>query len=159
MAVSQITAAVCDAALSMGYTQLRVLQENAIKSFVAGNDVFVAIPTGGGKSLCYLLLPAVFDSIRGHETPTCLAIVVSPLVALIQDQVRGLTGRGITAVHVKSSDDDAFSEMCNGTYHVLFVSPETLLRDTGVRDMLLSSVYQDNLVVLAVDEAHCVKKW
>ena len=160
MADSQSVAhAIRAAARSIGYTDLRVLQESAVKSFVAGNDVFVAIPTGGGKSLCYSLLPAVFDRIRGNVTPQCLAIVVSPLVALIQDQVRGLTGRGVSAVHLKSSEDDDFSDMCNGMYHVLFISPETLLRDPGVRDMLLSSVFQDNLVVLAIDEAHCIKKW
>ena len=61
----------------MGYAELRVHQEIAVKSFVAGNDVFVAIPTGGGKSLCYSLLPAVFDKIHGHTSPKCLAIVVA----------------------------------------------------------------------------------
>ena len=63
---SQSTNAIHAAAKSMGYVELRAHQKTAIKSFVAGNDVFVAIPTGGGKSLCYSLLPVVFDRIRGH---------------------------------------------------------------------------------------------
>ena len=156
VAESLTTIAIHAAAKSMGYAELRVHQE----SFVAGNDVFVAIPMGGGKSSCYSLLPAVFDKIRGHTSPKCLAIVVSPLVALIKDQVRELLlAIELSAVHVKSSEDDGFSDMCNGVNHMLFISPETLLRDLGVRDMLLSSVFQDNLVVLAIDEAHCVKKW
>ena len=75
---SLTTIAIHAAAKSMGYAELHVHQESAVKSFVAGNNVFVAIPMGGGKSLCYSLsVPAVFDKIRGHTSPKCLAIVVA----------------------------------------------------------------------------------
>ena len=71
---SLTTIAIHAAVKYMGYEELRVHQESAVKSFVTSIDVFVAIPMGGGKSLCYSLSPAVFDKIRGHTSP---AIVVA----------------------------------------------------------------------------------
>ena len=86
-----VTDAIRVAAESMGCPELRRLQETAVRAFVNGRDVFVSIPTGGGKSLCYSLLPSVFDILRGK--PQSLAIIVSPLVALMKDQVRALSQR------------------------------------------------------------------
>ena len=84
---------VCDAirvsAEIMGYSCLRPLQEEAVRRFVEGRDVFVSFPTGGGKSLCYSVLPLVFDKLR-KTAGQSLVIVVSPFIALMKDQVRAL---------------------------------------------------------------------
>ena len=85
-------------------------------------------------------------------------IVASPLAALMKDQVSALTRRNMSAVYHSGSDDDKFAAICDGRFQLVFMSPESLLRNTEVRDMLLSPVFQ-NLVAVAVDEAHCVKKW
>ena len=71
----------------LGYSSLRREQEEAIKEFAVGKDVFLSVPTGGGKSLCYAILPWLFDELR--QTPCkSIVIVVSPLIALMKDQVR-----------------------------------------------------------------------
>ncbi len=97
-----------------------------------GKDVFVSMPTGSGKSLCYCLLPKVFDALRGSTSVEMQAvvIVVSPL-----------------------------DEVCSRRYQLVYLSPEALLTNATWRDMLQCPVYQQNLVALVVDEAHCVKKW
>ena len=87
---------VCDAirvsAEIMGYSCLRPLQEEAVRRFIESRDVFVSFPTGGGKSLCYSVLPLVFDKLR-KTAGQSLVIVVSPLIALMKDQVRALAER------------------------------------------------------------------
>ena len=74
------------AASSLGYAEIRFLQETAVRAFVTGSDVYLSIPTCGGKSLCYAMLPRVFDMLRGNDTPQSLVILVSP--ALMKDQLR-----------------------------------------------------------------------
>ena len=74
------------AASSLGYTEIRFLQETAVRAFMTGSDVFLSIPTGGGKSLCYAVLPRVFDMLRGNDTSQSLVILVNP--ALMKDQLR-----------------------------------------------------------------------
>ena len=120
--------------------------------------MFVSLPTGSGKSLCYAVLPAAFDSLR--ESGRSIVIVVSPLIALMKDQVQSLERKGVRAAYLHSgTDGETHSRICAGEYQLLFMSPVTLLRDKGWRDVLLSAHYQENVVALAVDEAHCVKKW
>ena len=143
-------------ASSMGYSELRPKQEQVIRHFVRGNDVFVSLPTGSRKSLCYSLLPGVFDEMRRSKERS-IVIVVSPLVALMKDQVRAMTERNVQSVFVGDADDE--DEVCEGKYQLVFMSPESLLTDPTWRDMLLSPIYQENLVALVIDEAHCVKKW
>ena len=75
------------AASKLGYSSLRKEQMKAITFFASGNDVFVSLPTGFGKTLCYSVLPVLFDLLRGHSVPTSIVVVVSTLVALMQDQV------------------------------------------------------------------------
>ena len=74
------------AASSLGYAKIRLLQETAVRAFVAGSDVFLSIFTGGDKSLCYAVLPRVLDMLRGNDTSQSLVIFVSP--ALMKDQLR-----------------------------------------------------------------------
>ena len=86
--------------------------------------------------------------------------MVSPLVALMTDQVRAMTERNIHAVYVGDAGDDAtVEEICEGKFQLVLMSTESILTDLMLRNMLQSPVYQDNLVAVAVDEAHCVKQW
>ena len=88
-----------------GYLSFRSnQQELAIKNFVQGDDVFVCLPTGSGKSLCYCILPAVFDALRG--TDASIVVVVSPLIALMKDQVRAMSDKGARAVFVGDCLED-----------------------------------------------------
>ena len=99
-----------------------------MRAFGTGSDVFLSIPTGGVRSLCYAVLPRVFDMPRGNDTPQSLVIVVSPLVALMKDQVRALTRRNVSAVYLGGSGDEEFSAICDGRFQLVFMSPESLLR-------------------------------
>ena len=86
MASECLDAAILRASTKLGYSSLRENQLKAIKSFLEGNDVFVILPTGSGKSLCFWLLPFAFDYL--YERVDSIVIVVSPLIALMKDQVR-----------------------------------------------------------------------
>lgn len=156
----RIECAIRDATVALGYSELRQHQKNVVTHFLEGKDVFVSLPTGSGKSLCYCLLPKAFDSLRCSNSMVTqsIVVVVSPLIALMKDQVRQMTQRDISAVYV--GDDDVIeTEVCGGKFQLVYLSPEALLTNATWRDMLLSPMYQSNLVALIVDEAHCVKKW
>ena len=136
-------------------------QERVIKAFMSGRDVFVSLPTGFGKSACYGCLPVVFDCTRGVAAGCSIVLVVSPLKALMKNQVCSFRSKGILAVYVGDSrvDDATKCDIIGGRYQILFVSPEHLLCNLEWREMLRLPVYQENLVALVVDEAHCVKDW
>jgi ATP-dependent DNA helicase RecQ len=134
-----------------GYDGFRPRQEEVVKSLAAGRDVCVVMPTGGGKSLCYQL-PAVLSEGR-------TAVVISPLIALMQDQVAHLRQMGIPAVFLNSSvvesDRRALKEgAIAGEYRLLYVSPERAVTDGTVE--WLKKV---PLSFFAIDEAHCISEW
>lgn len=133
-----------------GFSQLRPLQEQAIRSVLAARDSLVVLPTGGGKSLCYQA-PAV---LRGDTT-----VVVSPLISLMKDQVDGLRTCGINAVQIDSSQQAeeraaAEAQLLRGEVRLLFVSPERLVNGEFIR--LLQNV---KISAIAIDEAHCISHW
>lgn len=144
----------------LGY-ELRARQKEVVLNFVKGRDVFVSLPTGSGKSLCYSVLPWTYDCLRCRSKPSSIIIVVSPLVALMKDQVSSLAEKGMSAVYVgeASNSEDKIAQIYEGQFQVVFFSPELLLTDETWRDMLQSPLYKENLVGFIVDEAHCVKKW
>jgi ATP-dependent DNA helicase RecQ len=133
-----------------GFTDFRPGQEEILEAVFAGDDVLAVMPTGSGKSLCYQL-PAVVR--RG------LTIVVSPLIALMRDQVQQLRARGIAAAALNSAnsgEDNAAIEagLRRGRYRLLYVAPERLMRpDTQ------ALLRESGANVLAIDEAHCVSLW
>ena len=92
---SHLDGIIVKAAGSLGYT-LKPEQKQALLKFVGGQDVFVSLPTVFGKSLCYILLPRIFDLLRGVENK-CIVIVVSPLIALMKNQVASITKTGLSA--------------------------------------------------------------
>ena len=112
-------------------------------------------------SLCYWLLPKAFNHLRGSKSvdTQSIVIVVSPPIALMKDQVRQMTERNVSAVYVGEAESATETQVCEGQFQLVYVSPEALLTNPTWRDMLQSSMYQSNLVALIVDEAHCVKKW
>ena len=133
-----------------GYTTFLDHQEDIIKDILLKKDVFVLMPTGGGKSLCYQL-PAI---LLGGVT-----IVVSPLIALMKDQVDALKANGIAAAHINSSL--SFDEMQNvkldmaeNMIRILYVAPERLMIPG-----FLSALKRLNVSLIAIDEAHCISEW
>ena len=149
-----------DAAFSLGFN-LKTEQEESIFYFLKGADVFVSLPTGFGKSLCYILLPKVFDLLRGVDNKSII-VVISPLIALMEDQVASIISLGISAVHVSdrpSLDSITKHGIQHGDYQIIFLSPEALFCTMEWRRVLSTEHYKVNLVGLVVDEAHCIKKW
>jgi len=134
-----------------GYSSFRPLQEQVVNSLLAGRDACVVMPTGGGKSLCYQLPAAM----TGGRT----AIVVSPLIALMQDQTAQLEQMGVAAAVLNSSQSAAEQSAILrnakiGKYRLLYLSPERLARPdalTWLRDTPIS--------FFVIDEAHCISEW
>ncbi len=133
-----------------GYDAFRPLQREIIEASLEGRDAVAILPTGAGKSLCYQL-PAV---LRGG-----LTVVVSPLIALMKDQVDQLQAAGVAATALNSSLDDGearrrLAELEAGRTKILFVAPERL-----VLPDFLARLSRWNVAALAVDEAHCISEW
>ncbi len=141
-----------------GYASFRGHQEAAIAELVAGRDALVLMPTGGGKSLCYQI-PAIARQQAGHG----VSIIVSPLIALMHDQVGALHEAGVDAAFLNSSlngmDANAVEQrMMRGEITLLYAAPE---RVTNPRFLAqLDSLYERGLLsMFAIDEAHCVSQW
>jgi len=135
---------------SFGFNEFRPMQEDIVRSVIDGKDCLVVMPTGSGKSLCYQLPATVLPGVT---------IVVSPLIALMKDQVEGLVANGISAGYINSSLDDAeavdvANAVKNGELKMLYVSPEKLM--TYSFQQFLSTV---TLSLFAIDEAHCISSW
>jgi ATP-dependent DNA helicase RecQ len=133
-----------------GFTSFRPLQEDIIRDALAGKDVFALLPTGGGKSLCFQL-PAM--------ARPGLTVVVSPLIALMKDQVDGLQAGGVPATFLNSTltgDEPRLrlGGLHQGKYRLLYVAPERLLLSG-----FLSDLQRWKVNLLAIDEAHCISEW
>ena len=132
------------------FTSFRPLQEAIIQAVLNNDDVFVLMPTAGGKSLCYQIPGLMREGI---------CIVISPLVALMNDQVTALKEKGIKAMAItsglKKSDVDIMLDNCiYGNYKFLYLSPERLQQD-----IVQERIKQMNVNLIAVDEAHCISQW
>jgi ATP-dependent DNA helicase RecQ len=133
-----------------GYDQFRPLQEEIIGDALGGRDVFVLMPTGGGKSLCFQLPALMRDG---------LTIVVSPLISLMKDQVDSMQTSGIPATYLNSTveRDEAkkrWRGLHRGEYRMLYVAPERLMLET-----FLERAINWNIAQIAIDEAHCISEW
>jgi ATP-dependent DNA helicase RecQ len=133
-----------------GYSAFRPLQEQIVRSLLAGHDTCVVMPTGGGKSLCYQL-PAVASE--------GTAVVISPLIALMQDQATQLAQMGIPAAVLNSTLSEAeqakvMSRAREGAYRLLYVSPERVARGDTI-----GWLQQVPVTFFAIDEAHCISEW
>ena len=135
---------------SFGFSSFRPLQEEIIRDSLAGKDVFAVLPTGGGKSLCFQLPALVRPG---------LTVVVSPLIALMKDQVDALQAAGVAATFLNSSlaageARPRLRGLHNAEFRLLYVAPERLLL-TG----FLEDLKKWNVSAFAIDEAHCVSEW
>ncbi|WP_435579214.1 RecQ family ATP-dependent DNA helicase [Gilvibacter sp.] len=133
-----------------GYASFRTGQQKIIEASVSGRDVLSVMPTGGGKSLCYQI-PGLM-----HQGIT---LIISPLVALMQDQVEQLKARGIKAVALSGglsfeAVDRILDNCIYGDYKFLYLSPERLQQD-----LVQSRIKQMQLRLIAIDEAHCISQW
>ena len=157
--VSSTTTAIKLATASLGFKDLKPLQEEAIRAYVNGRNVLVVLPTGFGKSICYGCLPYVFDILRATNN-TSIAIIVSPLVSLMVDQVSKFNRMGISSGMITSGMSfENLKKVEKGEFQLLFISPEALLATRMWRALLIEEPYKTNVVAFAVDEAHCVKQW
>ena len=133
-----------------GYDEFRPLQAEAITNVVEHQDTLVIMPTGGGKSLCYQIPALLLDG---------LTVVVSPLIALMEDQVTQLTSWGVPASYLNSSLDPRTYGMVKdqvraGDIKLLYLAPETLLKPD-----ILQLLQESRLELIAIDEAHCISSW
>ena len=133
-----------------GYSSFRPGQEEIIRAVLNGDDVLAVIATGGGKSLCYQIPALMRDGI---------CVVVSPLIALMKDQVDCLTGSGIPAAFINSSSDfrdkkGVEDALLDGTLKILYVSPERM-----VQPSFLEFLNRIRVSLFAIDEAHCISQW
>ena len=133
-----------------GFREFRPLQSDIIRDVLAGSDSVVLMPTGGGKSICYQLPSVILDGIT---------LVVSPLIALMKDQVQGLKANGIEAVFLNSSltSDEkrkVVDRINSGRVNLLYVAPETIFSGS-----FISFLQSLKINLIAIDEAHCVSSW
>jgi len=148
-------AEVCAAALEVlktryGYDEFRFQQADIVQNLIDGNDALVLMPTGGGKSICYQIPAVVRDGV---------GIVISPLIALMQDQVNALNTLGIRASFLNSTQShqiqrEVEQQLVDGKLDLLYVSPERL--NTPDFFSLLERI---DIALFAIDEAHCVSQW
>jgi ATP-dependent DNA helicase RecQ len=141
---------------AFGHERFRPMQREIVEDALAGRDVFVVLPTGGGKSLCYQL-PAVMSEDEGPSGG--VTVVVSPLIALMQNQVEALEANGVpTALFHSGVDEQTLYQReldaGKGKYRLVYLSPERLMAGKGAR--LLRGL---NVARFAIDEAHCISEW
>ncbi|MEW6999454.1 DNA helicase RecQ [Colwelliaceae bacterium BS250] len=133
-----------------GYSEFRHQQADIIDTITSGRDVFNLMPTGGGKSLCYQIPALVLNGV---------GIIVSPLIALMQDQVSALKLLGVRAEFINSTQEYAHQQhieqaLLNGELDLLYIAPERLMMQRT-----LSLLESANIALFAIDEAHCVSQW
>ena len=137
-----------------GYASFRGEQQAIVEHVASGGDALVLMPTGGGKSLCYQLPALLRDGV---------AIVVSPLIALMQDQVDSLQQLGVKAAFLNSSQGaeearEVTAQMMNGHLQIVYVAPERLLMNSFL-SLLEQLQHSTGIALFAIDEAHCVSQW
>ena len=142
-----------------GFTGFRSCQADVIEHLMGGNNSLVIMPTGSGKSLCYQVPALLFAQNQDANKPRALSVVISPLIALMKDQVDSLRRRGIDAVYInsslsKSERESAYAGVAEGLFDILYVTPERFRKTEFIEAIKLRSI-----PLIAIDEAHCISEW
>jgi ATP-dependent DNA helicase RecQ len=143
-----------------GYPSFRGFQASVIERTIAGGHSLVLMPTGGGKSLCFQIPALVFrDQAPSADSRKPITLVLSPLVALMKDQVDTLIRKGIDVTMVNSllgrqEREKRYTGIAEGRYAMLYVTPERFRKPEFV-----DAIAKRHVVLLAVDEAHCISEW
>lgn len=149
--------------------EIKPKQKEALQKIVLdGKDCVIVLPTGYGKSLVYQLLPSLFDRVsKDSSKGKSVVIVVSPLNALIDDQINKLNTLGVCCASLRFSGEEAdarfegsfLENLQAGNFQLLFTHPEVAVNNKHCRELFLSNHYQRNVVAVVVDEAHCIIEW
>ena len=164
----QFDEAMSYAAEKLGIESLNKHQRLAVRTIV-DQDVFVCLPTGYGKSICFQSVTFIFDYLdREVDADTAMpgitdrhiAVIVEPTAVLMRDHVESLISKGVSAAFINNEQDgpNVKKRVQNGEYKFVYISPESLDLPQ-YQEMLLSEPYNKNLCIFCVDEAHCVLAW
>ncbi|HEY4259641.1 MAG TPA: RecQ family ATP-dependent DNA helicase, partial [Schlesneria sp.] len=143
-----------------GYDTFRGRQEAIVRRTMAGGHSLVIMPTGGGKSLCYQIPALLYESNAfSGDSRIPLTLILSPLIALMKDQVDSLRSRQVDAAFINSSlsredREQRYKKLAAGRYRLLYVTPERFRKPE-----FLEAIAQRDVRLLAVDEAHCISEW
>ena len=166
-----------EAILRCGLRKLKPKQKEAIQAFQSGTDVFISLPTAYGKSLIYGIYMVVSNMLKGKKTIVLkynyvvsfieigchgsIVVCVSPLISIMMDRRQKFVLKGISAEFMGEAQDDpnAIKKVLSGCIQLVFISPESIISNSAFRNMLMSTLYKERMVALAIDEAHCVKTW
>jgi len=145
---------VCEA---FGIEKFHEEQHKAIENFFDGKNVFVSLSTGYGKSIIFQSIPVIASHL--WKKP-CIIFIVSPLKALMQDQVQYLNDLGLKAIALtEDSEDDIIEQVMKGEYSHVYGSPESFLSEDAWRAVFSTSSFKAHLIAVAIDEAHCISHW
>ena len=137
-------------------------QEQAIRAFFNGHDIFFSASTGYGKSLVFQSLPFVADYLQEQCSGLSSLLVVSPLHALMEEQVQKMNAIGIPSVALHDKEvglEEKLNNMKDGVYSLIYTSPECMLEGRYWRQILSSEAFREHCIGVAVDEAHCIAQW
>ena len=145
-----------------GIESLHNEQYDALRAFCLGKEnVFVSAGTGFGKSLIFQAVPIIFDHLMNQAIGTSTILVISPLISLMDDQVRQCDERGISAVALHSNEElsDKIRHIEDTVYSIVYTSPEAALSKQSLRKLFETSAFRSQCIGLAVDEAHLIAQW
>ena len=150
--------------LTTTFSTLKPLQIDAAREILKSKDVFVRLPTGFGKTVITAILPTAFDFLRfgrGIDANASCIICICPLTALMIDQKRRYLEMGISAEFLGRGQDDpaALQNVLTGKFQVVLMSPELIINKEEVRTVVQSKHFEDNLMAVVIDEAHCITDW
>ena len=149
-----------EVAEALGICELKPEQKEAILAFADGRGVFVSLPTGYGKSICYGCLPGLFSRLKSlgkiddKSVRGPIAVVISSLVAIMRDQTREFTKHGVSSIYITGPMKYDEEKVLQGQFRFVYISPEQLLCCRKWREMLISEIYQEMMIGFIVDEAH-----